>query len=115
MNIVSYIPLFSAILNLSIGIYLLYKNPRNKINIFFFLFVLSLIIFNIGEFLTRISITAEEALFWGKISYSVLVFGPCFVLNFSLFFPRKIIPKRYDLISKYLMICIYITYSKNFV
>ena len=108
MNIVLYIALFSAMINLSIGTYLFSKSPRNKINGYFFLFVLSIVAFNISEFLIRISITGEESLFWGRIGYNVMILGPCFALSFSFIFPRKIIPKRYDLMSKYLIISVYV-------
>lgn len=108
MNPSLYISLFSGIFSLSVGIYLFFRNPKSNINKIFFLFVLNIAIFNISEFLTRLSTTAVVALFWGRICYSMLALGPCFALNFSLIFPRKTIPKRYDLISKYVMACIYL-------
>ncbi|UCD14547.1 MAG: PAS domain S-box protein [Thermoplasmatales archaeon] len=108
MNPSLYIAFFSGILNLSIGIYLLLKNPKSNINRLFLLIVMSIIIFNIGEFFTRLSITAEEALFWGRISYAVLWLCPCFALHFSMIFPRKIIPPRYISIAKYSIICTYV-------
>ncbi len=108
MGIVLYIALFSAIFNLCIGVYILSKNPKNKINRYFFLFVLSIVVFNISEFFIRQSITVETALFWGRIGYNIIILGPCFALSFSLFFPRKNIPKRYNLVYKYLISSVYI-------
>lgn len=108
MNSATWISLFSAILNVSIGIYIFLFFPKKNTNRLFFLFVLSIVIFNIGEFFTRMSITKEEALFWGRITYSVLTIGACFFLHFSLVFPRKIVLKGYNVFSRYFLSCVYI-------
>jgi PAS domain S-box-containing protein len=103
VNIAEYISLISALLNVCIGLYLFSRNPRKTVNRIFLLFVLSIVIFNIGEMLTRLSTSIGEAIFWGGISYSVLWLGSSFVLHFSLYFPRSIIPEHHKNLSKYLI------------
>ena len=108
MNPATYISLTSAILSICIGLYLFSRNPRKAVNRIFLLFVLSIVLFNIGELFTRLSTSIGGALFWGGISYSVLWLGSSFVLHFSLYFPRSIIPEYHKNFSKYLTMFTYL-------
>ncbi len=108
MNPALGIAIFAAFSNLSIGFYIIYKNPKSIINRFFFLIILSIVLYNISEFFTRSSTTIEEALMWGKIGYNILWLTPCLALSFSLVFPKKINFNRYGNIFRYLITFIYV-------
>ncbi len=109
MNPVIYIPLFSAILTSLIGFYVFLLNPKKKTNRVFSVLALFLAIFSIGEFITRISTTKEEALFFGRICYIAVVFISCLGVHFSTVFPKEypndknIFPKY-----KYLLFVLYV-------
>jgi len=109
MNPSAYPGLISGIFNAIIGVYILSINPKKIIHKAFFLMVIGFILFNIGEFFVRISTVPEDALFWGKINYSVLWITVSFSLIFVIHFPRKTIPKKYDTTLKYLEALVVIT------
>jgi len=97
-----YIALISGIFNALIGAYILSLNPKKIVNKVFFLITVGFVLFDIGEFFVRISTIPEDALFWGKINYSTLWIAVSFSLIFVIHFPRKTIPKKYNLILKYI-------------
>lgn len=108
MNPSAYVGLISGIFNASIGLYILSLNPKKIIHKVFFLMMVGFVLFNIGEFFVRISTSPEDALFWGKINYSVLWITVSFSLIFVIHFPRKTIPKKHDSILKYLEVLVVI-------
>lgn len=94
-----------CILSIFIGVYVLYKNPKNIQNRVFALFILSVVTFSIAEAMLRFSNNTEEGLLWGRIAYLGVIFMPMTLLHFSFVFPQKrIISTR----SKYLLFGTYI-------
>ncbi len=88
MNPIAAIPLFSAITNVIIGVYVFLSSPKKNTNRVFSVLVFLIAIFCISEFMVRISQSEEAALFWGRIGYSMLPLISCMVIHFSLVFPR---------------------------
>lgn len=103
VNVAEYISLISAILNVCIGVYLFSRNPRKIVNRIFLIFVLSIVIFNIGELFVRLSTSVGVAISWARLAYSILWLGSSSVLYFSLYFPKSILPERHKKFSKYLI------------
>ena len=108
MNPAITISLLSAILNICLGFYILIINPRKNVNRIFFIFTLSVITYNIGEFFVRTAASPETALIPGVIAYSVLWISPGTGLHWSYIFPRITTLKKYESIFKYLIIFVYI-------
>ena len=63
-------------------------NKKNKTNIWFFLFVLSVAFWSISMFFFRSSVDVPNSIFWARILYlSATVIPACF-LGFSYIFPE---------------------------
>src|SRR3989338_3696744 len=63
-------------------------NKKNKTNIWFFLFVLSVAFWYISMFFFRSSIDVPNAIFWARILYLSATFIPACFLGFSYIFPE---------------------------
>jgi len=63
-------------------------NKKNKTNIWFFLFVLSVAFWSISMFFFRSSINVSSSIFWAKILYLSATFIPVCFLGFSYIFPE---------------------------
>jgi len=81
--------LINAITSLILGVFVLWKNPKDKINRSFFYFCFSVFIWSFGYYFWQISKDSDTALFWLRL----LTFGsaliPLFYLYFSLVFAKK--------------------------
>lgn len=109
MSPIIYVSLISGILNILIGSYVFYLNPKKAANRVFAFFVLLFAIFCISEFFAITAETKDIALIGGRICYSVVVIAGCIGVHFSTVFPRKypndpIFFARY----KYLLYLLYI-------
>ena len=111
MDIVLLVILFSAIINVVVGIYVFYLNPKKITNRVFTVLVLFFAIFCISELITRISETKELALIGGRIGYSVFALASCLGVHFSLVFPRRYpSDKNIFLTPKYFLVFLYIVW-----
>lgn len=86
MIIYSLFPLFAFLCNVIIGTYVLYRNPRDRMNILFALFTFALGAWGAGDFLVFVSLSEASALLSDKISTAASIMGPAFLLHFFLFF-----------------------------
>jgi len=89
MNSILYISLFSAIINLLIGAYVIFINPKKVTNRVFAILVIFIAFFIISEFLTRTAATKELALTGGRIGYSAFSLACLMGIQLSLVFPQK--------------------------
>jgi hypothetical protein len=107
MYVNSYIvpAIISCIINVYIGIYIFYKNPKNIQNKVFIFFILFVIAFSVGEVMLRLSTTSEEGLLWGRIGYAGIIFMPPTALYLSFVLPRERYYKSQR--TQYLMFGIY--------
>lgn len=85
------LPHFVAlIVNLSLGLYVLSKNSKVKVNRLFALMVFSLALFAFGQFMLHISANPETALFWGNFKMIwALLFGGVFLPHFVIVFTHR--------------------------
>jgi PAS domain S-box-containing protein len=84
-----YISLISGILNILIGGYVFYLNPKRITNRIFSILVLFFAIFCVGEFIAKSTGTEELALVGGRICYSIFILAGYLSVHFSIVFPRK--------------------------
>ena len=106
--------IISAILSSCIGIFVLYKNPKNIQNRVFALFVFFLIVDSIGEALLGLSNSSEEGLIWVRLGFFGFFFMVSAFFHLSLVFPRermKILKNKFALFMLYLasilLVCIF--------
>jgi len=76
-------------LNFGMAILILLRNPRNKINIYFFLVVLFLGFWSLGEGIFRESTTASAALFWARFENLSGFLVAVFFVFFAIHYPYE--------------------------
>ena len=79
------LPLISAILVFSLGIFVFFKNRKSLVNIIFGLHSLAITIWLFGTFMMFLSGSVREmAIFWDRFIYIGVVFIPIFLYHFSI-------------------------------
>lgn len=108
-----YSSILAAIFSFVIGTFVFLKNRKNKLNRAFFLFNISICIWNISDFIVKISISDEQALLWDRIGYIGAFFIPyfCAAVNFYLINKRV---KDYKKFFVYSWISLLFLLSINF-
>jgi len=89
MDIRSLPSIMAFALNVLLGLIVLSNDPRKASNRFFTLFVFSLAIWNIGEFITINSSSPGVAVLGLRVFLVGLFMAPVFFLQFTCNFPRK--------------------------
>ncbi len=89
MIVYSLFPLIACLCNLIIGTYILYRNPRNRMNILYAMVAYGLGAWGAGDFLVFVSLSESSALFYDKISTAASILAPAFLLHFFLVFSRN--------------------------
>ena len=94
MNVYPFLPLIAFSANVILGVYILYRESKNKSNILFSLFAFSLAFWALTDFFTFAASSPESALYWNRMGTLGSSFTPAFLLHFLLLF------SKYKLISK---------------
>ena len=103
MNFYAILPLLSFIANIFLGFYVIYNNPKNKLNKLYAFFTFSLALWSIGSFFTFISATPELALIWDKVATIGSSTNSAFLLHFFFVFTeKKVIKKKINIVFLYL-------------
>ncbi|MEK7122033.1 MAG: ATP-binding protein [Patescibacteria group bacterium] len=90
MDIISFLPLISAIFVFLIGIAILLANYRSSINLTFFLFSLAVFLWFLGTFfLFQNCGDKAAAIFWDKFIYFGVIFIPATLFHFSVIFTKN--------------------------
>lgn len=87
MNTILTIQAITFLANLGFGSFVLLKNIKSKINIFFGLFTASIAAWNLSLFLTLTE--AGLPLFWGRLAFSFGSLGIMFIALFAIAFPYE--------------------------
>jgi hypothetical protein len=87
-------PLIGGLISAVIGIFVLYKNPKEKASRIFFLLMVALTIWLFGELLMHASTDQNTALGWGKTSNIGFILVPIFLLHFTLIYPKPIFSEK---------------------
>ena len=99
MNPYALLPLVCMFINIALGSYILYKDPKKVANRIFALSMLAVAIWDFGEAGMRfcpIPYPLEKVIFWNRILWIGVCFMASFFLYFVLLFPRrtKILDKK---------------------
>jgi two-component sensor histidine kinase len=83
MNLISILSLVVFIIYLQAGVYVLWKNPGNRINRWFFYLSLCVAFWSLGFLLSYKAPTISQAIYWEKISIAGLILFPAFLIRFK--------------------------------
>ena len=112
MSIYIILTLISGILTLLLGLFVLGKNRKLRLNQVFFFFALSCTIWLLGSFMMLKSKTDEEAIFWDRIVYIGVVFIPTLSYHISLLF-TKTRNRKYLLFAGYFLSSLFFILSRT--
>ena len=105
MNYYALLPLSAFLINMVLGLYILYRNPRDKENILFSLFSFAIAIWTLGDYLVITSSTAKLALLLNRIGTVGSATMSVFLLHFFLIFTKnKFLSKKVFHIPLYLFL-----------
>ena len=82
MNPSAILSLILLAVNAFLGVYVLYKNPRNRVNRVFSMLMLSISCWCFGEFMMRNTFNVNTGFFWAKATWAAVFFLPAFLLHF---------------------------------
>ncbi len=102
MNIYSALPLFALFTNLFLCFYIIYIDPKNKLNQLFGFLTVSLALWSFGTFYMFNAASVSDAFFWNNISTLGTVLTAIFITHFSLSYCKKDIVK-----NKFFLILLY--------
>jgi len=94
MNVYPFLPLVAFFANVILGVYILYRDSKNKLNMLFSLFAFSLAFWALTDFFTFTASSPESALYTNRLGVIGSSFTPAFLSHFLLLF------SKYKLISK---------------
>ena len=89
MNLYALLPLATLFANLLLGIYILYRDPKAKLNRLYALFAFAVTIWALGTFLTFTALTSGEALYQERLTQLGLSLMPALLLHFFLVFTKS--------------------------
>jgi len=89
ISIYSILPLISGLSVLWLGIFVFWKNKKNKVNLLFGIFSLCIAIWLIGSFFMLNSKTDDWIIFWDRVVYIGVIFIPVIGYHFSLLFTKS--------------------------
>ena len=113
MNIYPILPFIAFFTNLTLACFVIYVNPKSRINQLFTLVLLSVALWSIGNFHTFTALSSNNAIFWGKVGTLGATLTGTFLLHFFLLFTKsKFIKKRINIVLLYLPASFFIFISK---
>jgi len=119
MSIINVFPLLSAIFVFVLGVIVLRRRIRSRVNLTFFLFCLAITIWMFGTFMMFLnSDNKEVAIFWDRFVYLGVVFIPAVMYHFSLAIThnRKVLGKILVSLGYLISFSFFFTvFSDNFV
>jgi len=103
MDLQNILIIIAAVINSLLGFFVYSRNPRNKINQWFSIFVLSLVLWCISMLIYRLSNNIQSAFLWAKVLYQVALFIPATFMYFTFTLPEGKID-----VSKYIRIFLWL-------
>ena len=114
MNILTIFPFLAFFVNLTLGCFIFYVNPKSKINQLFSIVLFSLAIWSIGNFLTFTSLTPENAMFWSKLATLGASLTASFLLHFFLVFTKsRFLLRKINILFFYVPVSFFIYVNLN--
>ncbi len=93
MNVYSVLPLISLFANLFLAFYILYIDPKKRVNQVYIFIALSLSVWSIAHFYLFNASSLAEANLWNIVATAGAVFSAIFMFHFSLVFAKVKISK----------------------
>lgn len=117
MNVYSILPLVSFLANAILGLYILYRDPKGKLNILYSLIAFSVACWSLGDFLVFTAENPAAAIYWEKLSTLGSAFVPPMLIHFSLVFTKSKIASRKILYLLYVpaLLFIYVNFTTNLI
>ncbi len=81
--------LFTSLLNLFLGIFVLWRNPKGRLNLIYFFLCLTFALWGFSEFVYRATANESTALLLTKIEGITWSFFPALFLHFIIVFTKK--------------------------
>lgn len=94
-DITALLLLLTMLCNFGIGFYVLAKNPKNKINIFFSLLAFQIALWNLVNLLSFAFVETQLVILFTKLTLLSVLFIPSTTIIFCTFFSERQIPKKY--------------------
>ncbi len=101
MNLWALLSLIPGVFHIFLGFYVLYREPKRKVNLAFFLYALSLSIWCISEFFHRSSENLDIVFLWTRVGGFGWCLMPSFWAYFILVFTRqdKLLKNKFTIIG----------------
>lgn len=94
MNVYSILPLIALFANSFLCFYILYINPKNRLNQFFSLVVFSLAVWSLSNYYMFNASSVSQALAWNNVATLGVVFTSIFLFHFSIIFAKMKMTKK---------------------
>ncbi len=94
MNYYALLPLASFFANMVLAMLIIHIKPKGKLNLLYFLFLLSVAMFSLGDFLVFTASTPNEALGWNVLMMTAASVFPALLLHFFLLYARRPVSKK---------------------
>lgn len=83
MGIYAFLPFLSGLIFLGFGLFIYIRNPKSKLNLYYFLVCFSSTVWVMGYSFMYAAQEEREALLYARIGYAGVVFIPAFLYNFT--------------------------------
>ena len=111
MSLPTLYPLISAIFVFILGVLVLLRNPRNRLNFTFALHALVISLWLFGTFMMFSSGSVESAIYWDRFIYGAVVFIPAFMYHFCLALTNRKV--NFWLILAYILSIFFLVMSRT--
>lgn len=110
----SILPLTCAIFVALLGLFILLKDPRSRMNQLLFGFNVSMFFWQLGTFM-MFALRGDESsgIFWDRFVYAGVVFMPPFMHHFSLIFTKRVGQQKVLLFINYLLAVLSLAASRS--
>jgi len=111
MEVFAYSGLINAILAFALGIFVIFRNRRNRVNQLYFLLVVAIIVWSIGYWQWLSSDNSDSALFWVRIFSIGSTLIPVFFFHWIVSFLEKNKKEKRAVILVYLIGSLFLLFS----
>ncbi len=98
MTTAAYVPLTAAVVNFAVTLLVLSRNLRARVSWVYLLWGLSVSVWNLGVFFMYRAVTPEQAMFFGRLLQTGVIFLPVSLFHFCLLVARMPLPRMLPLL-----------------
>jgi len=89
VSVYSLLPLVAFLANVTLGCYIIYRNPKDMLSRLYTMVVFSLALWSLADFFSFVVTSPEMAIFWSKFATLGSSLVPAFFMHFFLTFTMK--------------------------